>query len=88
MRKFLGTKKAENVQSQLLGMSSKFPKFNEAIEEGIPPLPEDATVVSIEKDIKPLLKEKFCALDCFGDQPESMPISDWVPTACHGEHAR
>ena len=88
MREFLGIKKTENVQSQLLGMSSKFPKFNEDIEEAIQPLPQDVKVVSIEKDIKPLLKEKFCALDCFGEEPESMPISDWEPTDCHGKHPR
>ena len=88
MRELLGIKTAETVQSQLLGMSSKFPKFNEDIEESIEPLPQGIKVVSIEKDIHPLLKEKFCALDCYGENPEAMPISDWKPTPCHKKHAR
>ena len=89
MRELLGTQKTdETVQSQLLGMSRRFPKFNEAIEEAIQPLPQGIKVVSIEKDIKPLLKEKFCALDCYGKNPEAMPISDWEPTSCHKKHTR
>ena len=88
MGEFLGILKTETVQSQLLGMSSKFPKFNEDIEDAIQPLPRDIKVVSIEKDIKPLLKEKFCALACYGENPEAMPISDWKPTSCHKKHTR
>ena len=90
MREFLGIQETEEAGSQLLRMSRKFPKFNEDVEEIIQPLPKDATMVRIEKDIKPLLKEKFCALRCFGENPKSMPVSDWDPTKskCHGRHER
>ena len=88
MREFLGIQETAAAESQLVRMSRKFPKFNEDMEETIPPLPKDATMVSIEKDIKPLLKENFCALQCFGENPKSMPVSDWEPTECHGKHER
>ena len=90
MREFLGIQETGAAESQLVRMSRKFPKFNEDVEEIIQPLPKDATMVSIEKDIKPLLKEKFCALRCFREKPTSMPVSDWDPTKskCHGRHER
>ena len=89
MREFLGLQKTENVMTQLLGMSSKFPKFNEATEEVIQPLPPDAQMVNIEDDIIPLLKEEFCPLDCFGENPKAMPISEWKPSPCRkSKHAR
>ena len=77
-------------ESELIKMSRKFPKFNENLEKAIKPLPQLASEVDIERDIKPLLKEKFCGIvDCYGKDPTAVPISKWQikeKKSCHGNH--
>ena len=77
-------------KSELIQMSRKFPKFNESLEKLLKPLLHDAMEVDIERDIKPLLKEKFCGIVVqFGEDPTAVPISQWQPEkqkSCHGNH--
>ena len=76
-------------QSQLMKMSQKFPKFNESLEKAIKPLPKHRTQVSIEEDIKPLLKDEFCGIvACYGKAPKSVPIAKWEKTPCKRNHER
>ena len=87
MRQMLHITENVNSNSQLVNMSAKFPKFNEDIEQGIKPLSRHAEEIDIKRDIEPLLKETFCGLATrYGDNPQSMPISQWERSPCKWNH--
>ena len=89
MRSVLGIQTVINESSELMEMSSRFPKFNEGIEVMIEPLDGSIKFVDLKKDIDPLLKDRFCSLKCFGKSPKSMPIWKWKKRQCNeGEHKR
>ena len=89
MRELLGLSMDVDINSQLVKMSAKFPKFNEGLEISIKEISKDAKNVAIKKDIEPLLKEQFCGLvACYGKNPKSVPISKWRRYPCDGEHKR
>ena len=89
IREMLGLPLVQNIKSQLLEVSARFPKFNEDIEPGIKMLPTNTKVVDISQDIEPLLKEPFCGLlHSYQKNPKKMPISKWKRHSCTQTHKR
>ena len=78
--------------SELVAMSRKFPRYNEAVEVSMEPLPPDLSSISLEEDIEPHCKGEFCTFKSFQSRRanaiQSIPISKWKPTPCHGKHQR